>query len=304
MQLTNRESFAVREPSVELLRIAAAFGVVWYHAQVPGHDLAYSGLIVFVLLTFAFACGPNLRRPVAVPDLARRLLLPWGTWWLVFGLINGLRGRPVIDTANGWIAGILAGPSIHLWYLPFAFATVVAVGVLKPVLSPRVLAFSAASVATALLIAMPIWRPESLDCGAPVAQYLHALPPVALGALLGLQRYGRFERVCLAVAIAALLLVPALGFPDVGVPYLVGTALVAVALAASSLQLFAPGLDLRPVSGAMLGVYLVHPLALKAVKPLLQHAPPLGVVAAFALSTLFVLVVRKAAPRAAALTVG
>ena len=73
MKETTGESLAFREPSIELLRIAAAFAVVWYHAQVPGHELAYSGLIVFVLLTFAFACGPNLRRPLEVRDLSRSL---------------------------------------------------------------------------------------------------------------------------------------------------------------------------------------------------------------------------------------
>ena len=103
---------------------------------------------------------------------------------------------------------------------------------------------------------------------------------------------------------ALAVLVPALGFPDVGVPYIVGTIVVAVALTASRWKIEGPRFDLRPISGAMLGVSLVHPLALKLVKPLLQQAAPLGVLAAFFLSTIFVLAIRKAAPRAAALAVG
>ena len=103
-----------RRQDIEILRVFSVFGIVWYHSNVVGGDYAYSGLIFFVILS-AYLSGPaKLDFRLDFLMRAQRLLVPWLIWYFVYGLVNVIRGRPLVDTSNGLIAGILQGPSIHL----------------------------------------------------------------------------------------------------------------------------------------------------------------------------------------------
>jgi len=115
-----------RNYNVDRLRILATFGIVWFHTVgIPGRHVAYAGLAIFIMLSFAYV---TLRSPMAtsaaiLSERFKRLLLPWAFWWLIY--LAAKMGKSVLsntpfsaDIDLGWI---LAGPSIHLWYLPFAF---------------------------------------------------------------------------------------------------------------------------------------------------------------------------------------
>ena len=53
--MANRMRTAARAPRrqwVEALRVVAAFGIVWYHAQIPtGHAVSYAGLSAFLAIS-------------------------------------------------------------------------------------------------------------------------------------------------------------------------------------------------------------------------------------------------------------
>ena len=62
-----------RNPWVDGLRVAAAVGIVWFHVRAPEAEFAYSGLSVFLIMTFYFEGpmiwrGQPLRLGCALPD--------------------------------------------------------------------------------------------------------------------------------------------------------------------------------------------------------------------------------------------
>lgn len=36
---------------IEILRVLSAFGIVWFHSGAPGRAFAYSGLVIFIILS-------------------------------------------------------------------------------------------------------------------------------------------------------------------------------------------------------------------------------------------------------------
>jgi surface polysaccharide O-acyltransferase-like enzyme len=106
----------LRNGFVDYCRLIAAFGIVWFHTEAPGYRIAYAGLPFFLVLL-------ALPSRMSVPDRARRLLLPFLIWSVVYGLLrvwnSAVEGQALLGWWMPWMA--LAGPSIHLWFLPFAF---------------------------------------------------------------------------------------------------------------------------------------------------------------------------------------
>lgn len=217
-----------RDSAVEWLRVAGAAGIVWFHAGVAGSYWGYAGLVVFLLLSMMFEAGPNIAKPPSVSRLAKRLLVPWLVWWVVFGALNIIRHLPIIDTSHGLLLDVLASPSIHLWYLPFVFGVIILFGFVKGSLSTSAIAIGSAVIACALIWAIPLWRPLSLAAGYPLAQWAHAAAPVFTGILFGCAVRER-RWWLLSLPIAALLASACFGpFPTVAPIYLLGAALVAV----------------------------------------------------------------------------
>lgn len=97
-----------RNQNLELVRIAAAFGIVLFHSQANGAAIGYSGLIAFVILSAMFA------RPASPTALAKGILLPWAFWSIAYGVVNlALRGyvfRPDLTP----IGAVLYGTGVHL----------------------------------------------------------------------------------------------------------------------------------------------------------------------------------------------
>jgi hypothetical protein len=243
---------------VELLRIGAAIGVVWFHMSLPGAQVAYAGLVVFVILSAYFArTSADRGFLVSASGRAERILIPWLFWYLIYGALNLARHKEAVPWRGDTLSSLLAGPSIHLWYLPFIFLAATGCDAAHRFVRPRSIAIGAAAIAMAALWLTDAWRQPSQHVGYPWAQYAHALPAVFIGlALSGLQQVPPAVRVALLCGIGVAL-VAALDVREVGVPYLLGFA--------SCLVLVMPVRiperpDVRTVSKAAFGIYLVHPM--------------------------------------------
>ena len=114
-----------RQASLELVRLIACLGIVWFHCGAPGASVGYGGLPALIMLSVALATVPGKPRPpmVTVRKQAVRLLLPWVFWCAIYGIWRVMSAialrHPISTEFRAWM--LLTGPAIHLWYLPFAF---------------------------------------------------------------------------------------------------------------------------------------------------------------------------------------
>lgn len=291
----------VRNQAVELLRIVSALGIVWFHAGAIGSQYAGGGLIVFLVLSAFFIAAR--RGDTKLIPLLLRFSAPWVIWLIIYGLFNAVRGLPVIPTDHGIIVGLLVGSSIHLWFLPFMALVLVVITLTKRLTSQLVLAIAATATFALLIATFPLWYGWSWSVGAPFSQYLQVLPAITVGAALGAMRFPDQHRIwggTIVVGVALMGFLPA----DGAIAYTLGIVAVAVALTPVVRDRLS-GLDLTPISGAMFGVYLIHPLAIHPLWRFLSiaHGIPL-VLLAFAMSVLTVLLAKRISPPASALLFG
>ncbi|MCX7284558.1 MAG: hypothetical protein NTX28_11035 [Novosphingobium sp.] len=172
---------AERQSSLELLRIASALGIVWFHAGVTGSPVGYIGLTVFLILTPMFELGANADRIAPWRQHAKRLLVPFLFWTAVYLAANAIKGKPLIRLDHGPFLGLLAGPSIHLWYLPFMAAALGLTNPLKARMKPPTIALLATAVLFPLLALHHYQHGAAEIAGAPLPQWFHALTPLVLG---------------------------------------------------------------------------------------------------------------------------
>lgn len=253
-----------RRDDIEWLRALACFGIVWYHGRGAGLELALSGLIVFVVLSVALGGGRVRPWRERLWSRARRLLLPWAFWFGVFGLALAVTGHAPLRLDHGWLLGILAGPSIHLWYLPFMFMVLMALELWRERSSHQAWLRAAglcAWLGASLLVLFSLRVISVRDYPYPVAQYLQVAPAVLAGVVLRSWEAWPPQRrwvlvAPLAAGLACLAVLPAI--PGVTWAYLIGLPLVAwVLLRPHGVRWSAQGL-----ADCSMGIYLVHPLLL------------------------------------------
>lgn len=218
-----------RNGSVEVARFIAAIGIVWFHEQVIGGQIGLAGLSVFTVFVVFYAKGGT------------PILKIWAAWSLLYLLANladvVLTGQAFEQKFHFWM--ILTGPSLHLWFLPFAFAVVWIV--------------KKGPVGIALLALLAVLGALIDPTEIPLAQYNSVLPPAIFGALLA-QRY---------MPIVALLGVAAFAFTGY-TPWILGCGAAALALLYTT-----PATNLTTFLGRIsLPIYLAHP----AVSAALKHA--------------------------------
>jgi surface polysaccharide O-acyltransferase-like enzyme len=254
-------------------------------------------------MSMMFEAGPNVGRRTSILRLALRLLLPWLIWAAIYAVFNVVRNQPIIDTSHGLILGVLASPSIHLWYLPFVFVAMALFGLLKGRTSMSLMAVSATAVACGLIVTIPTWRPASLAAGYPLAQLAHACTPILIGIVAGCGMRARWPWGLMIPVVGLLVIACFRPFPTVAPIYLLGLGLVAAVLALPlSIRQRAP--QAKMLFGAMLGVYLVHPLALAILHPIIERSEVAGVALAFMASTLGVIIAQWVAPWPLSLILG
>lgn len=289
---------APRRLDLEVARIICALGIVWYHSRVRGHEIAYAGLIVFVLMSIYLGTH---RRAAGKPaaERARRLLLPWALWATFYSASRLATDKPAISMDNGALAGLLAGPSIHLWYLPFMFMVLVILDLLTSRVSGRILACAGLVMAVATLLLTYAWRGPSLAWGQPWAQYAHVIAAVFAGMFFAGAM--AFSGIVRTLMLAALLSSAALAIPHegVGIPYfmgiLIGTMLLLTPLVQWPLRRLGPRTAsvLLVASQCTFGIYLLHPFLLMVCFHLPLAQSPALPLTVFATSSLVIWLLRK-----------
>lgn len=201
-----------RNGLIDYGRFIAALGLVWFFTQAPGTRIAYLSVpFLLVVLT--------LPATETVASKARRLLLPFLTWSMVFAVIHVAMALKAHDAPFGWWENymILTGTWSHLWILPFAFlASVLAPWFQHPI----------ASLGTALLVVL-LMAVEGTPESVPFGLWSFGILPILVG--VAFIAWGwRLALVTLVLSSAILFL--GRPSPD-NVTIVVGTALALLCLA-------------------------------------------------------------------------
>lgn|GEM_PF-1381341 len=201
-----------RNGLIDYGRFIAALGLVWFFTQAPGNRIAYLSVpFLLVILT--------LPATETVASKARRLLLPFVVWSMVFAIVRVALALKTHDEPFGWWENymVLTGTWSHLWILPFAFlASVLAPWFQHPI----------ASLGTALLVVV-LMAVEGTPDAVPFGLWSFGILPILVGVA--------FIAWGWRLALVTLLLSSAILFlgrpsPD-NVTILVGTALALFCLA-------------------------------------------------------------------------
>lgn len=281
-----------RVQAIELLRILAAFGIVAYHAQAPFHDVAYSGLIVFLVLSPMLDVQRNWERRRPVSLLAKTFLVPWAFWMAIYGSFNYASDQPILP--NGWL-GILYGTSAHLWFLPFMFFVAIGINSVKPY-SAKFVFWISLVLATYVLIEVAVWRPWSLALPVPLPQWAHAVAPVLVGIALGsMNRVQGGWKVLLVLLGSALIVASYDGLRGIGIPYTIG--ILSVVVSTFYIPRIMPiSWNVQMVADCMMGVYLSHFLVLVIVTAITGKLDYITVAVTFCAVTFLVWIIRLKFP--------
>jgi surface polysaccharide O-acyltransferase-like enzyme len=239
---------STRNGSIDYLRFVGSIGIIWFHLHLPGSEIGLAALPMFVALFVCF----GIERDMAA--LNRRLLYPWLVWSAIFGMAKVaqalISGRPVASEFDWWM--LLAGPSIHLWFLPFSYLFVLLVSQLRR---------QARGAVVVVLVPCSMWLAD-LGLPQPFAQWVTVFPAACMGLVLnqlGLRSLRAHFLGWVSVAIAVLMVIA--GRDAVVLQYAIGISAILTAL---SIQLPATMLG-RVLSEASFGIYLLHPLVFALV---------------------------------------
>ncbi len=171
-----------RNGSVDAMRLIAAAGIVWFHADAWGKTISYSALSLFIVFLIVLP----LQRPWSgsfasyIWDRADRLLRPWLIWSLFYAVLKVFQaieqGHPII-TEFGWPM-LVIGTMTHLWFLPFGFiCSIAAFWLVRHLKSRSGLTLSV--LVLLALVSVPV-SVVTLNSGltTPMAQWCYGLPAV------------------------------------------------------------------------------------------------------------------------------
>lgn len=267
---------AGRNGAIDYLRFLGAIGIVWFHMKLPGAWLGYAALPMFIMLLVHFGHGRSLK------ERANRLLVPWLMWCGVFALMKlgdvVLTSSTFAQEFQPWM--LLAGPSLHLWFLPFSFLFLLVISLMR---------------AQLLLLALPVscaavWICNSTELPWPFAQWIYVLPAAFFGVFLK-------DMKTSPLMVGGVLALCSVAYLS-GVTQVVPQLLIAMCLIVLVLNIQLPATSIsQEFSDLSLGVYLVHPLMISVILRTPLAEDPWG---AFfwvtALSILLVMVLRRVAP--------
>jgi surface polysaccharide O-acyltransferase-like enzyme len=257
---------------IEALRILSAGFIVFYHVTLTLHELTYSGLVIFAILSGWLGTGKPMNSWALFRSKAERFLSPWAIWMVLYGVFNGALRQPVFGHNHHWWSMLLGGTGLHLWYMPFMFLCVLGVGLLMRRFPKNVLALAAWGAALAMLLSHSTWRPLLAQADTPWGQWAHAAPAFLIGVALSAKASARASNlwrwwVILTCAASAC---TALDDAGVGWPYLIALGLCALpALLPNLTQKLLGRMDCSALSRQTLGVYLAHIMTLECLRRVL-----------------------------------
>jgi surface polysaccharide O-acyltransferase-like enzyme len=269
---------AQRLASIDLLRILAVVGIIWFHTEgAPHREIGYAALPVFLLLFFALITRQS--QTCSTRHFLKRrwdrLLKPWLFWSVVYGV--GRVTQAVCDRDLSCLANLLsletllAGTHIHLWYLPYAFASGLLLHVLNRPISKvnnNLVVFVATLVGVLTLSVCTLDTHVSV-LRPPLPQWefgLAALPVgLAVGRSLAMPSHrAQVRHLCMICVATTGTCAIATSFHAGSAPVPYGLAIVLVCLACGW-QSNGNGF-VAAVAPLTFGIYLVHPLAMYGVK--------------------------------------
>lgn len=269
-----------RRTALDLARFFGAFGVVVAHVQASKLDwVGHLALALFLILTSVLAAQSFVKSgQYSMRARWRRLMLPWLFWCAFYWLVEldvSDRAQVFVWPSEPWT--IFAGPSIHLWFLPFvAVAGLLVAPLGRFVSDARRLALALAGFAT---IAVPaFWMHQNMGFPQPVEQWFFGLPLYLLGLLFGFALpFGRVVWVVAAMALVTV--VCTLIMPDQ--PW-VWQGMIGIAAFWALWYLPVPAALAAFLGREAFGIYLMHPFFLLVIYKFL--GPDLGWVANAALA--------------------
>ena len=195
--------------AIDLLRFLAATGIVLDHTLAWGF-VGYPALGLFLILTSYFGIGSYRRSGGADfwATRARRIMIPWLFWCAVYRVVWELVSDvPFALLTNPFT--LLIGPSIHLWFLPFAAAALIFIpSIARDVETRRQLV-----IACVVLVPMSVvlglihaktglegWLIAGSPIPQPVPQWAYSLPIYVWGALAAVSHRLGYPQITLAAA--------------------------------------------------------------------------------------------------------
>lgn len=175
-----------RLDAIELVRFIAACGVVWFHVPgVPYREYGHAGLVCFILIALVFQALGAGREPVGgyFKKRAARILTPWLFWFAFYGLLNLAKGKALFPHSEGFVANLLTGPWVGLWFMPFILLTSAPVFFIARITPKKhtvipVVVFLAIGLSQLVFIAH---AQDALAMDEPWAQWLQASSAIPIG---------------------------------------------------------------------------------------------------------------------------
>jgi peptidoglycan/LPS O-acetylase OafA/YrhL len=259
---------SARIEGYDWLRLLAAINVVLFHVSPTATGfLGRGGVPAFLMIA---ASIPAMRTELEAfapfaAHRARRILVPWLFWSVVFALVAGVRYFHRGIVPDWTVHHLLIGTSMHLWFFPAVFVGTILVWIVLWLIGPRSDSLGLALIlgSGVGLFAVHAWLSKSGALSAPYGQWLFAAPALAIGIALGLAcretNRARRRLLLIAVGLAALLgagLHWAIDDQGSAISYF----LAGTALPASLLLPLRSGVLLQSFTRVSLGVYALHPL--------------------------------------------
>lgn len=255
-----------RNGLLDVLRFVAALGIVFFHLKVPGSILGLSALSFFTVVMCYFAASSTTEESFQgiFKKLTVRLCWPWLIWSAIYILakltnafVDSASYRSEFESWMWW-----TGPSMHLWFLPFAFTVSLLIyQLLAPIqLSDRMYWGFAAAIVPLCLICFFVVELKFLNI--PWVQWVSVLPAAAVGLALAAARNQTNRIIALMIAISIAFYGTQLDHLQLlSLQFYLGTLLA----------IFGTMLNLRStrftswLGSISLGVYLAHPLCSAAL---------------------------------------
>ncbi|MDQ2066615.1 acyltransferase [Xinfangfangia sp. CPCC 101601] len=253
---------------IDLLRFLAAVGIVLDHGM-GWAVVGYPALGLFLILTAYFGVG-SYRRAMGQEgqgggfwsNRAKRMLVPWLFWCAFYRLVWEVVSDEPFQLLSDPFT-LLIGPSIHLWFLPFAALAMIFI----PAIARDVERVPQLVLASVILVPLSIalglihaksglegWLISDGPIVPPVPQWAFSLPIFIWGALAAVaHRLGRPE-ITLAAAFVSSAVLLALDWDVASIQLILCAVIFEIGY-----RLRWQGQWMTDLAGYAFGLYLLHP---------------------------------------------